>query len=156
MHDDGTACSSGHVVLASQDRGLTPAVSRTSMPSVIEVCGSSTLREPRARVVVAVDDGVLSRFEYDVEVPPVHRLLRPPAVDDAPLLADRADGLPVDAARRAVGVRLDERRTRCVQSSRGTSSARASGMRDHGATSTTVETPPAPTAAFTWRRPSRS
>ena len=28
-------------------------------------------------------------------------------------------------------------------------------MRDHGATSTTVETPPAPTAAFTWRRPSR-
>ena len=29
-------------------------------------------------------------------------------------------------------------------------------MRDHGATSTTVETPPAPTAAFTWRRPSRS
>ena len=27
-------------------------------------------------------------------------------------------------------------------------------MRDHGATSTTIETPPAPTAAFTWRRPS--
>src|SRR5882724_13488494 len=112
MHDDGTACSSGHVVRASQDRGLTPAVFRTSMPSAIEMCGSSTLREPRACVVVAVDDDVLSCLEHDVEVPPVHRFLRPPAIDDAPLLADRADGLPVDTARRTVGVRLDERRTR--------------------------------------------
>jgi hypothetical protein len=114
MHDDETEYSSGHVVLASHDRGLTPAVSRTSMPSAIEVCGSSTLGEPRACVVVAVDDGVLSRLEHDVEVPPVHRLLRPPAVDDAPLLAERADALPVDPARRAVGVRLDERRPGCI------------------------------------------
>jgi hypothetical protein len=64
--------------------------------------------------LVAVDDGVLSRLEHDVEVPPVHRLLRPPAVDDAPLFADRADGLPVDATRRAVGVSLDERGTGCI------------------------------------------
>src|SRR5581483_11688473 len=102
------------------------------------------------------DDGVLSRFEHEVEVAAVDGLVGPPAVDDAPLFAHGADVLAVHAARRAVGVCLDERRSGCVQSSRGTSSARASGMRDHGATSTTVETPPAPTAAFTWRRPSRS
>src|SRR5581483_7369319 len=117
---------------------------------------SRTLGEPRPRVAVVVDDGVLPRLEHEVEVPAVHRLLRPPAVDDAPLLAERRDVLPVHATRRAVGVRLHERGPGRVQSSRGTSSARVSGMRDHGATSTTVETPPAPTAARTWRRPSRS
>src|SRR5258707_3669419 len=101
MQDDGSSCSYGQVVRASQDRGLTPVVSRRDMPSIRDVCGSSTLREPRACVVIAVDDGVLSRLEHDVEVPPVNRLLRPPTVDDPPLLADRADGLPVDAARRA-------------------------------------------------------
>jgi hypothetical protein len=45
--------------------------------------------------------------------------------------------------------RLDERSPRLVQSSRGTSSARVSGMRDHGVTSTTDETPPVPTLART-------
>ena len=107
------------------------------------------------RLAVAVDDGVLARLEDEVEVAAVDRLVRPPAVDDPPLLPHGRDALPVDALRDAVAVRLDERRARldCVQSSRGTSSARASGMRDHGATSTTIETPPAPTAAFTWRRP---
>ena len=51
-------------------------------------------------------------------------------------------------------VRLDERGARGVQSSRGTSSARCSGIRDHGATSTTVQTAPEPVLARTWRRPS--
>src|SRR5581483_1992806 len=36
--------------------------------------------------------------------------------------------------------------------SRGTSSERCSGSRDHGATSTTVATAPAPALARTWRR----
>ena len=110
---------------------------------------SSTLREPRAALAVAVDDDVLAGLEHEVEVAAVDRLVRPPAVDDPPLLAERRDALAVDAARRAVGVPFDERRPRRVQSSRGTSSARASGMRDQGATSTTIETPPAPTAART-------
>jgi hypothetical protein len=39
-------------------------------------------------------------------------------------------------------------------SSFGTNSARASGIRDHGATSTTVFTEPEPVLARTWRRPS--
>ena len=103
---------------------------------------------------VAVDDGVLTRLEDEVEVAAVDGLVRPPAVDDPPFLADARDALPVHAVRDPVAVRLDERRAGRVQSSRGTSNARASGMRDHGATSTTIETPPAPTAAFTWRRPS--
>src|SRR5262245_26365484 len=114
---------------------------------------SCTLGEPDAAVAVSVDDGVLAALEDDVEVAAVDGLVRPPAVDDAPFLADGRDALPVHRLRDPVAVRLDERRARLVQSSRGTSRARASGMRDHGATSTTIETPPAPTAAFTWRRP---
>jgi len=34
--------------------------------------------------------------EHELEVAPDDRLLRPPAVDDTPLLADKGDGLPVD------------------------------------------------------------
>ena len=66
------------------------------------------------------------------------------------------DAAAVHPARRPVEPLLDERRPRCVQSSRGTSSARCSGIRDHGATSTTVATAPAPALARTWRRPSFS
>src|SRR5436305_702311 len=43
---------------------------------------SRTLADPRACLVVAVDDRVLSRLEHDVEVAAVNRLLCPPAVDD--------------------------------------------------------------------------
>ena len=104
--------------------------------------------------LVAEDDGVLAALEHDLEVAAADRLLRPPAVDDAPLLADERDRLVVDLPRRSVEARLDERRPRLVQSSRGTNSARVSGMRDHGATSTTVQTEPEPVLARTWRRPS--
>ena len=62
----------------------------------------------------------------------------------------------VHLPRRAVEVRLDARRARLVQSSRGTNSARVSGIRDHGATSTTVQTEPEPVLARTWRSPSLS
>ena len=111
--------------------------------------GCTTAPPRRRGRTVAKHHGVLARLEDDVEVPPLHRLLRPPAVDDAPLLPHDGDVLPVDPARRAVGMPLDEGGPGRVQSSRGTSRARASGIRDHGATSTTVETPPAPTAART-------
>jgi hypothetical protein len=77
------------------------------------------------------------------------RLLCPPAVEDAPLLADERDGLPVHTLRRAVSPHLDERSARLVYSSRGTNSARDSGIRDHGATSTTVHTEPEPVLART-------
>jgi hypothetical protein len=63
-----------------------------------------------------VDDGVLSRLENEVEVAPVHGVLRPPAVDDTPLFADERNVLPVDARRRAVGMAFDERRTGLIQS----------------------------------------
>src|SRR3954454_10858294 len=100
------------------------------------------------------DDGVLARLEHDLEVAPDHGLLGPPAVEHAPFLAQGDDGLVVHLPRRAVEVRLDARRARLVQSSRGTNSARVSGMRDHGATSTTVQTEPEPVLARTWRSPS--
>ena len=99
--------------------------------------------------LVAKDDRVPAALEHDVEVAPVDGLLRPPAVDDPPLLAHERHPLPVDPARRPVEPRLDERQPRVVYSSRGTSSARASGIRDHGATSTTVQTEPVPVAART-------
>ena len=64
------------------------------------------------------------------------------------------DRLPVHEARHSRRVRLDQGRARGIQSSRGTNSARVSGIRDHGATSTTVFTEPGPVLARTWRRPS--
>jgi hypothetical protein len=45
----------------------------------------------------------------------MHRVFRPPAVDDAPFLAYDCDVLPVDATRRAVRVILDERRPGAVE-----------------------------------------
>src|SRR5437763_1451974 len=98
-----------------------------------------------------------------VEVAPADRLLRPPSVDDTPLLAHERDRLAIHLLWRAVhvhaddgGPRLVERSgTPCCQSSRGTNIARASGIRDHGATSTTWLTEPVPVLARTWRRPSR-
>ncbi len=95
------------------------------------------------------DDGVLAAVEHDLEVAAQHRLLRPPAVEHPPLLAQHGDRLVIDLARRAVDARPDARRARRVQSSRGTNSARVSGIRDQGATSTTVQTEPEPVLART-------
>ena len=100
---------------------------------------------------------MLARLEHEIEVAPIDRLLRPPAVDDAPLLAQARDADAIHAPRDAHGARLDEGGTRRVQasrsspgySSRGTNSARASGIRDHGATSTTAQTDPEPVLART-------
>jgi len=94
-------------------------------------------------------DDVLAALEDDVEIPPIDRILCPPAVDDTPLLADQLDRQTIDETRRPVCMRLDEGGARLIQSSRGTNSARASGIRDHGATSTTLATAPPPVLAFT-------
>ena len=59
------------------------------------------------------------RLEHDLEVAAVDRLLRPPAVDDPPLLPDERHALTVDALRRPTRLRFDERRPRAVYSSRG-------------------------------------
>ena len=49
------------------------------------------LRQPHSALPVAVHDRVLAGLEHDVEVAPVDRLLRPPAVDDPPFLADELE-----------------------------------------------------------------
>jgi len=95
------------------------------------------------------DDGVLAALEHDLEVAAQHRLLRPPAIEHAPLLAEDGHGLMVHLEGRTVDPSLDARRARRVQSSRGTNSARVSGIRDQGATSTTVQTEPEPVLART-------
>ena len=95
------------------------------------------------------DDGVLSALEHDLEVAAEYRLFGPPSVEHAPLLAEHGDRLMVDLARRSVETRLDARRARRVQSSRGTNSARVSGIRDQGATSTMLQTEPEPVLART-------
>jgi hypothetical protein len=98
------------------------------------------------------DDGVLARFEDEFEIAADDRFLRPPAVDDAPLFAEERDRLVVDLDGEPARVRLDARRARGIEtrySSLGTSSARDSGTRDHGATSTTVQTEPEPVLART-------
>ena len=103
-------------------------------------------------LVVVEDDDVLAALEHNVEVAAVDGLLGPPAVDDPPLLSDQLDRQTIDKTRRPVCSRLDEGGARLIEprySSRGTNSARASGIRDHGATSTTLATAPPPVLAFT-------
>src|SRR5947207_8043068 len=116
----------------------------------------SALAQPGPSPLVPIDNGVLPAFEDDVEVPTLDGLCGPPAVDDAPFLTHDCDRPTIDHPRRPVELLLDRDRPWGVQSSRATSSARCSGILDHGATSTTVQTPPSPVLAFTWRRPSRS
>jgi hypothetical protein len=59
-------------------------------------------------LVVVEDDDVLATLEHDVEVASIDGFLRPPAVDDAPLLADQLDRQAIDEPRRPVSLRLDE------------------------------------------------
>src|SRR5918996_1537589 len=115
-----------------------------------------SLREPSSALPVLEDDDVASRLEQHLEVAPPYRLLRPPAVDHPPLLADSCNRDSTYPCRQAVLGDDDEHGPRLVQSSRGTRIALLSGMRDHGATSTTVPTASMPAAARTWRSPSRS
>jgi hypothetical protein len=70
----------------------------------------SALAEPAAGVFVPEDNRVLAALEDDVEIAPLHRLLGPPAIDDAPLLTDERYRPAVDFPRRPVEVRLDENR----------------------------------------------
>jgi hypothetical protein len=65
-------------------------------------------------LVVMENDHVLATHEHDVEIPAVDRLFGPPAVDDAPLLADQLDGKAIDETWRPVGMRLDEGGPRLV------------------------------------------
>ena len=121
----------------------------TSLAFAVGACLSPALAEPSAPLLVAEHDDVLARLEHELEVAPLDGLLGPPAVDHAPLLADDRHPETIHEPRRSVESRLDERRLRLVQSSRGTNSARASGIRDHGATSTTDATEPEPVLART-------
>src|SRR5918996_2456970 len=101
---------------------------------------------PLAAELVAKDDDVAARVEHDLEVAPAHRLLCPPAVDDAPLLPYCGHADAIDRRWNFV-LDHDENGGRLVQSSFGTRNAPVSGMRDHGATSTTVQTASAPAEA---------
>src|SRR4030095_11803751 len=60
---------------------------------------SGLLALPAAPLRVLVDRHVLARREHDVEVTPPHRRLRPPPVDDAPLLAHLEDPHPLARSR---------------------------------------------------------
>jgi hypothetical protein len=73
------------------------------------------LREPGAALLVAEDDDVLAALQHDLEVAPGNRFLRPPPVEDAPLLPDDLDSLTIDPARRPVEPFLDERRPRLIE-----------------------------------------
>ena len=74
----------------------------------------SALAEPASAFIVPEDDCVLAALEHHVEIAPLHRLVGPPAIDDAPLLADERYRPTVDLPRRPVEVGLDEDRPRSV------------------------------------------
>lgn len=149
------------------------------------------LREPAPPLSVTVDAYVAARFEHDLEIPAIDRVVGPPAVDDTPFLPHDDDELTVDEPWLTAHGRLDEGRAWRVQpardapperarsagtdgvagcahrrervgrvlraisrcppayTSRGTTSALVSGIRDHGATSTTLPTAPPPALART-------
>src|SRR5215203_5670342 len=115
---------------------------------------SGFLAEPASPLLVLENRNVLARRENEVEVAPPHGRVGPPAVEHPPLLAHLQDTHLPDRSRQPFLDR-DAHGSRLVQSSRGTRIALASGMRDHGATSTTVQTASIPIAARTWRSPSR-
>src|ERR687898_1386775 len=75
---------------------------------------SGPLAEPGAGLLVAEDARVPARLEHEIEVAAIERVLGPPAVDDAPLLADERNPFAVDTDRHADRTRLDERRPRRV------------------------------------------
>ena len=64
---------------------------------------------------VAIDADVPAALEDDLEVVPVDGLVRPPAVDDAPLLAHELHVLAVHDVRRPARPGLDERRPWSIQ-----------------------------------------
>ena len=115
--------ASGHAV---QGVGRRPGRPRRSVGALRRARppSSGSLTEPTAGFLVAEDARVLPGLEHEVEVAPVDRVLRPPAVDDPPFLAQERHRLPVDAHRHADRARLDERRPWRVEpagySSRGT------------------------------------
>src|SRR4051795_13515229 len=142
---------------SSRGRGLTAPRSPPARPPGSRSCAA--LGIPASTRAVVEDDGVLSALEHELEVAADDGIFRPPAVDDAPFLPDERDGTVVHLERSPVRVGLDACRPwrveACSYSSFGTSSARLSGTRDQGATSTTVHTEPEPVLARAWRRPSR-
>ena len=73
------------------------------------------LGEPATSLPVAVDADVPAALENDLEVQPVDRLLRPPAVDDPPFLTDECHLLAVHDSWRPARARLDERRSGSVE-----------------------------------------
>jgi hypothetical protein len=75
---------------------------------------SPSLAKPAAMLVVVEDDDVLAALQHHVEVTPVDRILRPPAVDDAPFLANQLDRQAIDETRRPVCSWLDEGGARLI------------------------------------------
>src|SRR5829696_6827526 len=89
-----------------------PTPTRASGRSSQTLRSDSALAEPTAGFLVAVDDRPLAAVENDVEVPPVHRLLGPPAIEYTPLLPDERHRPAIDSPRRPVQVGLDLHRAR--------------------------------------------
>ena len=115
----------------------------------------AALAEPSAPLLVAEDDDVLAALEHDLEVAPLRPA--PPSTSGRRRATPRARPRPPDGSPAAASRRSAPRRAPACGSfsRRAVRAARAaSGIRDHGATSTTVQPRPQPVLARTWRRPS--
>src|SRR2546423_5491098 len=120
---------------------------------------SAHLRVPAPAMEVAEHDRVAAVGKHELEVTPGERAAGPPAVLDHPLLGDRLDGGAADGRRHAHGARLDAHWTRGAEPAHaahrgssstgyGASTARRSGRRESGSTSSTRSAASGPTA---WR-----
>ena len=72
----------------------------------------SALAEPA--FFVPEDDRVLATLQNHVEIAPLHRVLGPPAIDDAPFLTDESYRPAVDLPRCPIEVRFDQDRPRGI------------------------------------------
>ncbi len=100
-------------------RGVLRAPRRLRRPTFLTpgLLTSGVLREPASRLAIAVHADVPATLEDDLEVAPIDRVLRPPAVDDPPLVAHEVHELAVHDPWRSSRPRLDESRTGRVQAS---------------------------------------
>src|SRR3954453_4792533 len=127
--------------------------------------GSATLGVPAAGIQVTKDEHAAAVLENQLEVTATHLSVGPPAVPAEPVLQHGLDRRAPERRREAVGAHLDAHLPRTIQalgaghrrsSGNGARTARRSGSRESGSTSSTRISASCPTARRTCRTASPS
>src|SRR4029453_9353869 len=145
-----------------------PAIPEAAISRNLHRVALRTLQKPAPSDEVTEDHDIPAVEQHDLEIAPPQRPAGPPAVLHDPFLADGVDLPPGDAARGASVARNYRRRLGGAKagpaagvrgheaSGNGASTARRSGMRESGSTSSTRSAASAPAACRAWRTASPS